>query len=559
MSVRSLAANGRVLHTARRVKELEPIVFSVAPESPSIRLGAKGSARLEEPMETGPSNLACAEFSESMASEQPRLQQASKSGCATSSAGAFVTSTGTKQRASRGFFSATGLAAVLTLLLLVLPPAAASSAAAPGAQDSTVQHTPPSSATLPTPTGVPAKELRKPTSEYTLPHDVYEKAIRYSRIGYTLHFVAMTFDVIVLLLVLQLGIAAKFRDWAERATENRFWQGCLFVLLLFLTLDLLDLPLMLYWHALSLKYAQSVQGYGSWMADWLKGEMVTIVIAIALVQILYLLIRHSARRWWFYFWMIGGAVMVFIFFISPWFIDPLFHKFEPLQYSYPQVADGIERVLHRAGVQIPPERIFLMRASEKTNQLNAYVTGIGASKRVVVWDTMIQKNTPDGVLFVVGHETGHYVLHHIRNGFLFFAALLLAGLYVTYLASEWLIRRYGRPWKIYSSRDWASLAVLLLVLQALIFFCEPVINGFSRMQEHQADVYGLELIHGIVPDSPEVAAHAFQVLGEIDLSDPNPSPFITFWLYDHPPVGDRLVFAHSYDPWSKGQSPKYVK
>src|SRR4029077_8078223 len=99
----------------------------------------------------------------------------------------------------------------------------------------------------------------------------------------------------------------------------------------------------------------------------------------------------------------------------------------------------------------------------------------------------------------------------------------------------------------------------LLLLPILMFFASPVVNGVSRIQEHAADVYGLEIIHGIVPNSEEVAAHSFQILGEVDLSDPNPSPFITFWLYSHPPLAQRLVFAHSYDPWSKGQSPKYVK
>jgi STE24 endopeptidase len=124
---------------------------------------------------------------------------------------------------------------------------------------------------------------------------------------------------------------------------------------------------------------------------------------------------------------------------------------------------------------------------------------------------------------------------------------------------HWTIARWGGRWKIYGPQDWASLAVLFLLLQVLTFFSAPIINGLSRMDEHAADVYGLEVIHGIVPDSAEVAAHAFQVLGEIDLSDPNPPAFITFWLYSHPPLAERLVFAHSYDPWSRGQTPKYVK
>jgi Zn-dependent protease with chaperone function len=237
----------------------------------------------------------------------------------------------------------------------------------------------------------------------------------------------------------------------------------------------------------------------------------------------------------------------------------LFNKFEPLDAKHPELVTEIEKVVQRAGLQIPRERMFLMQASEKTNRINAYVTGFGASKRVVVWDTTIQKTTTPETLFIFGHEAGHYKLGHIRDGFIFFAALLLVTFYAGFRGMHWALDRWARDWKIYGPEDWASFALFLLLLQLVIFAASPLINGFSRMQEHAADVYGLEVIHGIVPDSPEVAAHAFQVMGEVDLSDPNPPEFITFWLYSHPPVADRLVFAHTYDPWSKGEPPKYVK
>ena len=220
----------------------------------------------------------------------------------------------------------------------------------------------------------------------------------------------------------------------------------------------------------------------------------------------------------------------------------------------------MEKVIQRTGLDIPRERMFLMDASEKTNEINAYVTGFGASKRVVVWDTTIQKMTTDETLFVFGHEAGHYVLGHVRNGFLFFATLLLVALYLGYRGLHWALSRWGADWRLYGTEDWASLTVMLLLLQVMMFrLACRLPDGFSRMQEHAADVYGLEVIHGIVPNSEEVAAHAFQVLGEIDLADPNPPPLITFWLYSHPPLAERLVFAHSYDPWSKGEQPKYVK
>jgi STE24 endopeptidase len=397
------------------------------------------------------------------------------------------------------------------------------------------------------------------TDQYTLSRERYEKAVSYSRVGYTLYFISYFLGALVLLLILRLGVVVKFRDLAESVSDRKWIQGLVFVPLLILTIDLFDLPLRIYWHALSLRYEQSVQRWGSWLVDWLKGEALGVGLAILLVMVLYVAMRRSPRRWWFYSWMASLLLLLFLFFISPWFIDPLFNHFEPLGNQHPQLVASIENLTQRAGVPIPADRIFLMRASEKTNAINAYVTGFGASKRVVMWDTTIAKTTNDEALFIVGHELGHYVLGHVATGFAFFAVALLLAAYIMFRTLHWALNRWGADWRIYGSEDWASLAVILLILQILTFVSSPVANGFSRMQEHAADVYGLEIIHGIVPNSEEVAAHGFQVLGELDLSDPNPPPFITFWLYSHPPLAERLVFAHTYDPWSKGESPRYVK
>lgn len=404
-----------------------------------------------------------------------------------------------------------------------------------------------------------AQRTQKETDQYVLSHDRYEKAVAYSRAGYTLYFISYFLGMVVLLLILRLGVAARFRDIAESVSDKRWIHGLIFVPLLILTLDLFDLPVSIYWHALSLRYHQSIQHWASWMLDWLKAEILAVGLAILLALLLSLAMRKSPRRWWLYFWIAALPLLFFVFFISPWFIDPLFNHFEPLANEHPQLVASIAELTKRAGVPIPANRMFLMRASEKTTAINAYVTGIGASKRVVIWDTTLAKTTPDEALFIVGHELGHYVLGHVRTGFLFFSAALLLALYVMFRALHWALDRWGASWKIYGPEDWAALAVVLLILQILTFLSSPVVNGVSRMQEHAADVYGLEVIHGIVPNSEEVAAHAFQVLGESDLSDPNPPSFITFWLYSHPPLADRLIFAHSYDPWRKGQSPKYVK
>jgi STE24 endopeptidase len=411
--------------------------------------------------------------------------------------------------------------------------------------------------------GLPKSERVEPqhgkTEQYTLSEDRYEKAVAYSRAAYALYFVSYFLSFAVLLLLLRLGVAARFRDFAERVTGRRWLQAFVFAPLLLLTCDICDLPVRLYWHSLSLRYEQSVQHWGSWFWDWTKEELVGTFFALILVLILFAVIRRSPPRWWLYFWFAALPILLGIIFINPLVIDPLFNKFEPLDKEHPQLVDAIQKLTANAGVPIPRDRIFLMRASEKSNEINAYVTGLGASKRVVVWDTTLQKTANDEALFILGHELGHYVLGHVWKGFLYGALGLLVTLYLIFRGLHWMLGRWGKTWQLYGLEDWASLAAFLLLLQIVMFFASPVVNGVSRMQEHAADVYGLEVIHGIVPNSEEVAAHAFQILGEVDLSDPNPPAFITFWLYSHPPLAERLIFAHSYDPWSKGESPKYVK
>ncbi len=245
-------------------------------------------------------------------------------------------------------------------------------------------------------------------------------------------------------------------------------------------------------------------------------------------------------------------------FAEPVVIEPLFFRFEPLAARHPQLVVQIERVVERSGLRIPPERIFEMKASEKYTAVNAYVTGLGASKRVVVWDTTLEKLNQAQTLTVFGHELGHYVLGHISQGIVFAAAALFVFLRASFGLMAAALRRWGARWAVRGVDDWASLPVLLLLFSVFNFLGAPIENTFSRHIEHQADLYSLEVTHGIVPEAGEAAAQSFQVLGEVNLEDPAPSPFIKVWLYDHPPLQDRISFAQTYDPWSKGQRPKYV-
>ena len=404
------------------------------------------------------------------------------------------------------------------------------------------------------------KTQQRPTGEYRLSRDKYEKAVALSRAEYRLYFIRVAWGIAMLLLALWLKVVARLRDFAEaRGGGSRWLQAVIFVPALLGLLAVLHLPLRAYGHALAVRYELSVQGWGSWLWDWTKGEFLNIGLMIVVARLLLAVIRWKPRTWWLYFWMAAVPLALFLFFISPWFVDPLFNKFVPLQQKHPELVESIGKLTKRAGVPIPAERLYLMEASAKTKEIDAYVTGIGASKRVVIWDTTIQKTNPDELLVIVGHELGHYVLGHLAKGFAIFLAGLLLGLYVTFHTLQWMLKRWGSRWGVRRQEDWAALAVLLLILNVLEFVSMPVGNGFSRMQEHAADVYGLEVVHGLVPNSQEAGARAFQVLGEVDMADPKPSRFITFWLYSHPPLAERLEFAYTYDPWSKGEPPKYVK
>src|SRR5260370_5473651 len=346
----------------------------------------------------------------------------------------------------------------------------------------------------------PSVEQKETPREYSLPPDKLQKAIEYSQAKYRLHFASAAWGIAALLVVLSVGLPAKFRNWAEAASRRRFVQAIIFVPLLTVSLDVLNLPPGIYDQHLALQFDQSVQSWPSWFWDWTKGELIGFLIASILVFILYAVIRRSPRRWWFYFWLASLPILFSIIFLAPVVIEPLFFKFEPLAVKHQALLDELERVVARGGLAIPPERMFEMKASEKLKSLNAYVTGLGASKRVVVWDTTIAKTTVPETLSVFGHEMGHYVLGHIRQSLILASLFMLIVLFAGYHALHWLLRRWGERWRVRDVSDWASLPVLLLFVSVVSVFGEPITNGYTLWQEHQAHIYGLEVIHLIVPN-----------------------------------------------------------
>ncbi len=394
---------------------------------------------------------------------------------------------------------------------------------------------------------------------YSLAPQALAKGVHLEQVRHIRYYSQEVWGIVQLILLLSFGVIRRFQNWVGRSFRNRWLQGYGFLLLFLLATTLLNLPLDAYAQWLRRSYSLSVQGWGSWTWDQVKSLLLSWSLGGSLVMLLFLFIKKLPRTWWFGFWIASVPILVIGLFFTPYVVDPLFGKFEPLAKSQPKLVQQLEQVVQRGHMDIPPERMFLKKASEKTTELNAYVTGFGASKRVVVWDTSIAKGTPDEILFIFGHESGHYVLGHIVRGLLLSAILLLPLLYAAYLFIQWCLVRFGASWGIHTQMDWGTLVVLSLAFMLFTTVLEPVMAGDQRAHEHDADVYGQEAIHGIVSNPAASARAAFQVLAENSYEVPNPSRFVEFWTYTHPATGRRAAFAAHYDPWASGMQPKYFK
>jgi STE24 endopeptidase len=405
-----------------------------------------------------------------------------------------------------------------------------------------------------------------PPHAYSLPPAKLAKAIALSRIRYTLDIAGSLWGLAVLWLLLATRGAARLEAWAgrvsrqlrwpvrpdsERLPHRRWIQGLLFFAIFLVILTVANLPLDIYAHHVSRAFGIRVSGWGLWLGDMAKSLGLSLLIGTPVLLLFNWIVRRWPRRYWLACWIVAVPLIVLSVFIEP-LAEPIFNEYEPLAKQHPALVAELEKVVARTGTNIPPERMYLMKASEKTNGLNAYVTGIGATKRIVVWDTTAGRIPDDEILFVFAHESGHYVLNHIPKGLAVTAVALFFVFWACARFAAWLARRFGPRWGIESLSTRTGFVLLLFVASVASFLLDPLSNAVSRHFEHQADVYGQEAIHGLVPDPQQTAVASFNALGAAWLDDPSPSPIIEFWLYSHPSTQTRANFALHYDPWVNG-------
>jgi Zn-dependent protease with chaperone function len=334
---------------------------------------------------------------------------------------------------------------------------------------------------------------------YQLPPDKYQAALNLNRQLDLLHFAAFGWTLLVIALLIRFRTGqrlAKRGAWSIAAVAGILWIS--------------SLPFPAYRHWLGLSFGLSIEPWAPWFLDQLKGGLIETGLFVAFGAAGFALARRSPRRWWLYGWGAATLIIIAATYAVPLIFDPLFHRFTRLERTHPDLLGPILAVAKEAGFDIPPDRIYEMDASEKTRTLNAYMTGFGSSKRIVLWDTTIRRLAPRQVQTVFAHELGHYALGHIPR------SILLGS--IGLLAVFWLARR--------QPIEYARLPQLLLIITVVSFLSEPLVNSYSRWQEQQADDYELNIMSRLIPNAGTNSAQVDQLIAEISLDVPNPTPLI---------------------------------
>jgi Zn-dependent protease with chaperone function len=377
------------------------------------------------------------------------------------------------------------------------------------------------------------------------------RALQYYRSGNLLWGVGTVLGLLFPALLLFTGWSAGIRSVAFRAGRRWLPSLVLYAFLITVVLAVLGLPFSYYvgfvrQHA----YGLSNQSWEKWASDWVKGVVVSGVGLGLVLWIPYLLLRRSPRRWWLYAGLATIPVATMVLVVTPVAIDPLFNDFGRLKDR--TLEQRILTLADRAG--IPQSRVFEVNKSVDTKRINAYVTGLGATKRIVLWDTILDQLEPDQIAFVVAHEIGHFVLRHVLTLIALATALALLSLYLIHRVAGRLIARYGHRFRFHELSDPASLPLLMLLGTVVSFLTTPLVLAYTRHQEHEADRFALELTR-----DNYAAGTAFVRLQEENLSIPRPGLLYMLWRGSHPALGERVDFANSYRPWEKGDALRYER
>lgn len=377
-----------------------------------------------------------------------------------------------------------------------------------------------------------------------------EKALRYYRSGNVIWAIEQLLGIALPCLLLFTGLSAYLRTFAASLARGRFYPTLVIYLVAFSILtSLIELPLSYYvGYAREHAYGLSTQQLSKWIGDQLKGLLIGLVVGALVLWVPYLLLKRSPTRWWLWTGALSLPFFALVLLVTPVWIAPLFNKFGAMKDK--ALESEVLAVAAQAGVE--GARVYQVDKSVDTEKVNAYVTGVGNTKRIVLWDTLLARLTPAQIRFVVGHELGHYVLGHVVTSIFISAALTLLGLYGAHRSADLLLSRFGARFGFTQLSDVASLPLLMLLLSLFSLVIGPATLALSRYHEHEADRFALELTH-----DNHAGATAFVALQRQNLAVPRPGWLFKLFRASHPPIGERVDFINAYRPWERGLPGRY--
>jgi STE24 endopeptidase len=353
----------------------------------------------------------------------------------------------------------------------------------------------------------------------------------YSKIRNLLFFLSTPLEWLFYLLILLFGFSKAFKRWAETSAKYKMLQTAIYLIWLSVFAYLATFPLSYISFSLSKSYNISTQTFSSWMKEELIDFWINYGTLMIIVSVLYWLMKKSTKRWWLYGWLLSVPFTIFMMFLQPVVIDPLYNDFSPLKNK--ELETKILALAEKAN--IPAAHVFEVNMADQTNALNAYVTGIGSNARIVLWDTTLNKLSDNQILFIMAHEIAHYVEKHIYIGIAIYLLLSLIGLYLTYRIMNWVVARWGKELKIAEVKDLRSVPLFFMILSMLMFAASPLSNLISRYEETRADQYAINMTK-----DTDAAITSFQELTKAGLSQVNPPLLVKIFRYSHPSMLDRI-------------------
>jgi STE24 endopeptidase len=367
----------------------------------------------------------------------------------------------------------------------------------------------------------------------TLPAEQRAKSDAYFEGGYWISLWGFLISSGIFLILLRTGISRRMRDRAERTTKARPLQTFIYWVLFSIVLYVLLYPWTVYTGFIrEHQYGLATQGFGGWMGDEMKALLVTLILGGLAIVALYGVARRLPSTWHIWGAVVGILFVIVGVVIAPVYIAPLFNTFTPLTDT--RVRDPVLS-LARAN-RIPADNVYVSNASKQSKRISANVSGLFGTTRITLNDNLLNRSTLPQIEAVMGHEMGHYVLHHGYKGIMFFTIVIVLAFAFLKRAFTWAHARWGQAWGIRDIGDTAGLPLVALILGIFFFVAVPFLNTFSRTIEGEADIFGLNAAR-----QPDGFAQAAVKLSEYRKLSPGP---VEEWVfYDHPSGHERIFNA----------------